>query len=544
MNNEEQQFLNHLDKQLWAAADRLRSAVNPSEYMHVVLGLVFLKYISDAFKERRLELQAAFKDPANDYYLGDAADEVMDQELEARDYYTETNVFWVPSLARWDFLKDNAKVAIDTVLTVKNGKAFEYKFKGIGRLLDDALEAVEKDNPKLKGVLDKSYARWRVDEALPGLIDEFSKIPFNHGALKAKDILGHIYEYFLGEFSIAAGKRGGEFYTPKSIVGLIVEMLEPFAGRVYDPCCGSGGFFVQSERFVLAHGGKIGQLSIYGQEFNPTTWRLASMNMAIRGLDYDFGKEPASTYTRPQHPDLRADFIMANPPFNMKAWKEGVKDDDPRWKYGVPPDGNANFAWMQHMIHHLAPHGSMALLLANGSMSSNTNNEGEIRKAIVEADLVECMVALPGQLFTNTQIPACIWFLTRSKGERKANRSRHREVLFIDARQLGYMKDRVLRDFKLEDIGHIAATFHAWQRGIGYADQAGFCKSATLADIRKADDVLTPGRYVGAAAQEADAEPFEDKMARLTAALGDQFSESARLETTIRKNLAGLGYDI
>jgi type I restriction enzyme M protein len=544
MNNEEQQFLNHLDKQLWAAADRLRSAVNPSEYMHVVLGLVFLKYISDAFKERRLELQAAFKDPANDYYLGDAADEVMDQELEARDYYTETNVFWVPSLARWDFLKDNAKVAIDTVLTVKNGKAFEYKFKGIGRLLDDALEAVEKDNPKLKGVLDKGYARWRVDEALPGLIDEFSKIPFNHGALKAKDILGHIYEYFLGEFSIAAGKRGGEFYTPKSIVGLIVEMLEPFAGRVYDPCCGSGGFFVQSERFVLEHGGKIGQLSIYGQEFNPTTWRLASMNMAIRGLDFDFGKEPASTYTRPQHPDLRADFIMANPPFNMKAWKEGVKDDDPRWKYGVPPDGNANFAWMQHMIHHLAPHGSMALLLANGSMSSNTNNEGEIRKAIVEADLVECMVALPGQLFTNTQIPACIWFLTRSKGERKANRSRHREVLFIDARQLGYMKDRVLRDFKLEDIGHIAATFHAWQRGIGYADQAGFCKSATLADIRKADDVLTPGRYVGAAAQEADAEPFEDKMARLTAALGDQFSESARLETTIRKNLAGLGYDI
>ena len=544
MNNEEQQFLNHLDKQLWAAADRLRSAVNPSEYMHVVLGLVFLKYISDAFKERRLELQAAFKDPANDYYLGDAADEVMDQELEARDYYTETNVFWVPSLARWDFLKENAKVAIDAVLTVKNGKAFEYKFKGIGRLLDDALEAVEKDNPKLKGVLDKSYARWRVDEALPGLIDEFSKIPFNHGALKAKDILGHIYEYFLGEFSIAAGKRGGEFYTPKSIVGLIVEMLEPFAGRVYDPCCGSGGFFVQSERFVLEHGGKIGQLSIYGQEFNPTTWRLASMNMAIRGLDFDFGKEPASTYTRPQHPDLRADFIMANPPFNMKAWKEGVKDDDPRWKYGVPPDGNANFAWMQHMIHHLAPHGSMALLLANGSMSSNTNNEGEIRKAIVEADLVECMVALPGQLFTNTQIPACIWFLTRSKGERKANRSRHGEVLFIDARQLGYMRDRVLRDFKLKDIGHIAATFHAWQRGIGYADQAGFCKSATLADIRKADDVLTPGRYVGAAAQEADAEPFEDKMARLTAALGDQFSESARLETTIRKNLAGLGYDI
>lgn len=544
MNDEEQQYLNNLDKQLWAAADRLRAAVNPSEYMHVVLGLVFLKYISDAFKERRLELQAAFQDPANDYYLGDEADELMAQELEARDYYTETNVFWVPALARWDFLKDNAKVAIDTVLTVKNGKTFEYKFKGIGRLLDDALEAVEKDNPKLKGVLDKSYARWRVDEALPGLIDEFSKIPFNHGALKAKDILGHIYEYFLGEFSIAAGKRGGEFYTPKSIVNLIVEMLEPFEGRVYDPCCGSGGFFVQSERFVLEHGGKIGQLSIYGQEFNPTTWRLASMNMAIRGLDFDFGKEPASTYTRPQHPDLRADFIMANPPFNMKAWKEGVKDDDPRWKYGVPPDGNANFAWMQHMIHHLAPHGSMALLLANGSMSSNTNNEGEIRKALIEADLVECMVALPGQLFTNTQIPACIWFLTRSKAERKAKRSRHGEVLFIDARQLGYMKDRVLRDFKPEDLAKVANTFHAWQRGADYADEAGFCKAATLADIVKADYVLTPGRYVGAAAQEADAEPFEEKMARLTAALGDQFKESARLETEIRKNMAGLGYEV
>jgi type I restriction enzyme M protein len=269
MNNEEQQFLNNLDKQLWDAADRLRSAVNPSEYMHVVLGLVFLKYISDAFKERRQELEAAFKDPANDYYLGEDAGELIAQELEARDYYTETNVFWVPALARWDFLKDSAKLAIDTLLNVKNGSQDEYKFKGIGRLLDDALEAVEKDNPKLKGVLDKSYARWRVDEALPGLIDEFSKIPFNHGALRAKDILGHVYEYFLGEFSIAAGKRGGEFYTPKSIVSLIVEMLQPFEGRVYDPCCGSGGFFVQSERFVLDHHGKIGQLSIYGQEATP-----------------------------------------------------------------------------------------------------------------------------------------------------------------------------------------------------------------------------------------------------------------------------------
>lgn len=551
MNDEEQQFLNSLDARLWNAADRLRSNVNPSDYMHVVLGLVFLKYVSDAFKERRAELQAAFKDPANDYYLGDDAGDLVEQELEARDYYTEKNVFWVPAIARWDFLQKNAKVAVDMVLVVKNGSAEEYKFKGIGRLLDDALEAVEKENPKLKNVLDKSYARWRVDEALPGLIDEFSKIPFNHASLKAKDILGHVYEYFLGEFSIAAGKRGGEFYTPKSIVSLIVNMLEPFEGRVYDPCCGSGGFFVQSERFVLEHGGKIGQISIYGQEANPTTWRLASMNMAIRGLDFDFGKEPASTYTRPQHPDLRADFIMANPPFNMKSWKEGVKDDDPRWRYGEPPDGNANFAWMQHMVHHLAPHGSLALLLANGSMSSNTNTEGDIRRNFIEGngphapgDLVECMVALPGQPFTNTQIPACIWFLTRSKAERKGKRSRHGEVLFIDARQLGYMKDRVLRDFKPEDIAQVANTFHAWQRGEGYEDVPGYCKSATLADIRKADHVLTPGRYVGAAAQQDDGEAFEDKMARLTAALGEQFEESKRLEAAIRKNLAGLGYAV
>jgi type I restriction enzyme M protein len=543
MNNEEQQFLNELDKKLWNAADRLRSNVNPSDYMHVVLGLVFLKYISDAFKERRIELEAAFKDPANDYYLGEDAAEIIEQELEARDYYTEKNVFWVPALARWDFIQTNAKVATGTKLEVKNGKVYEYEFKGIGRLLDDALEAVEKDNPKLKNVLDRSYARWRVDDALPGLIDEFAKVPFHHGALKAKDILGHVYEYFLGEFSIAAGKRGGEFYTPKSIVALIVQMLEPFQGRVYDPCCGSGGFFVQSERFVEEHGGKIGQLSVYGQEANPTTWRLASMNMAIRGLDFDFGKEAASTYTRPQHPDLRADYIMANPPFNMKAWKEGVKDDDVRWKYGVPPDGNANFAWMQHMIHHLAAHGSMALLLANGSMSSNTNNEGEIRKAIIEADLVECMVALPGQLFTNTQIPACIWFLTRSKAGRGNWQDRQGNTLFIDARNLGYMKDRVLRDFKQADLDKIVHTLHAWKRG-EVVDEPGYAKAATLADIRQHEYVLTPGRYVGAAAQEEDVEPFEDKMARLTATLRDQFAESNRLEAEIRKNLAGLGYGL
>lgn len=548
MNTEEQQFLNDLDKKLWTAANKLLPMLDAAVYKHVVLGLIFLKYVSDAFKERRAELEAAFKNPAHDYYLGDDAGDLIGEELEARDYYTEKNVFWVPALARWDFIQSHAKVAVGAKLQVKNGKTTEYEFKGAGRLLDDALEAVEKENPKLKGVLEKDYARKQIDSALPGLIDLIAEIPFHHGTLKAKDILGHVYEYFLGEFAIAEGKKGGQYYTPKSIVTTIVEMLQPFQGRVYDPCCGSGGFFVQSEKFVEEHGGRVGQLSIYGQESNPTTWRLASMNMAIRGMDYDFGKEPASTYTRDQHPDLRADFIMANPPFNMKEWNAGVKDDDPRWRYGIPPAGNANFAWMQHMIHHLAPQGSMALLLANGSMSSNTNNEGEIRKAIVEADLVECMVALPGQLFTNTQIPACIWFLTRSKAARGHGELRWRdragETLFIDARNLGYMKDRVLRDFSADDIKKIAGTFHAWKRGESYADEPGFCKAAKLDDIRKHDHVLTPGRYVGAAEQEADGEPFEEKMARLTAQLDAEFGESARLEKVIRENLAGLGYGV
>lgn len=542
MKQEEQQFLNELDKNLWTAANKLLPMLDAAVYKHVVLGLIFLKYVSDAFKERREELKLAFADPSNDYYLGDDGGDLIEQELEARDYYTEKNVFWVPALARWDFIKDHAKVANGTVIQVKNGKITEYKFNGIGRLIDDALEAVEKENAKLKGVLDKNYASKQIDTALPGLIDEIAKIPFNHNTLKAKDILGHVYEYFLGQFAIAEGKKGGQYYTPKSIVTTIVEMLEPYKGRVYDPCCGSGGFFVSSEKFVEEHGGRIGNLSVYGQESNPTTWKLASMNMAIRGIDFDFGKEPASTYTRDQHPDLRADFIMANPPFNMKEWKEGVKDDDPRWKYGIPPAGNANFAWMQHMIHHLAPNGSMALLLANGSMSSNTNNEGEIRKALIEANLVECMVALPGQLFTNTQIPACIWFLTRNKTAHNKARDRKNQTLFIDARNLGYMKDRVLRDFTPEDIRKIADTFHAWKTGEGYEDVPGFCMSAVLNDIRKHDYVLTPGRYVGAAEQEQDGEPFEDKMARLTAQLNEQFAESAKLEQTIRENLVRLGY--
>ena len=553
MEQTEAEFLKELDKRLWTAADRLRSNLDAAVYKHVVLGLIFLKYVSDAFKERRTELEQQFRDRNHDYYLGDES--LIPEELEARDYYTEKNVFWVPALARWDFIQAHAKVAVGATLAVKNGKTDEYKFNGIGRLLDDALDAVEKDNPKLKNVLVKDYARLQVDSVLPSLIDLIAGIPFHHESLNAKDILGHVYEYFLGEFAMAEGKKGGQYYTPKSIVAVIVEMLQPFQGRVYDPCCGSGGFFVQSEKFIQEHGGRIGQISVYGQESNPTTWRLASMNMAIRGMDFDFGKEPANSFTRDQHPDLRADYVMANPPFNMKEWKDGVADDDVRWKYGVPPAGNANFAWLQHMVHHLAPNGSLALLLANGSMSSNTNNEGEIRKALIEADLVECMVALPGQLFTNTQIPACIWFLTRTKAARNGWRERKGETLFMDARNLGYMKDRVLRDFAPEDIQKIADTFDAWKRSSsspalagegrgtgGYQDIPGFCKAAKLDDVKKNDYVLTPGRYVGAAAQEDDGVAFEEKMTLLTKQLNDQFMENNRLESAIRENMAKLGY--
>lgn len=541
--DENETFLKDLDNKLWTSADKLRSNLDAAVYKHVVLGLVFLKYVSDAFEERRKELLGQFKDPDNEYYLG-GDKELEAEELEIRDYYTEKNVFWVPALARWDTLQSCAKLPSGTEITIKNGKIDTYKMVSVGRLLDDAMEAIEKDNPKLKGVLTKDYARLQIDSAKLGeLIDLIATIPFIHENLKAKDILGHVYEYFLGQFASAEGKKGGQFYTPKSIVTLIVEMLEPFQGRVYDPACGSGGFFVQSERFVEEHGGRIGQLSIYGQESNPTTWRLACMNMVIRGMDFDFGKEPADTFSRDQHPDLRANYIMTNPPFNMKEWGGEQLKDDKRWKYGIPPAGNANFAWMQHMIYHLAPNGSMALLLANGSMSSNTNNEGEIRRSIIEADLVECMVALPGQLFTNTQIPACIWFLTRNKEAYNGSRARKGEVLFIDARDLGYMKDRVLRDFDHEkDILRIANTFHAWKKGEGYEDVAGFCKSVTLDEIRKHGHVLTPGRYVGAAAQEDDGEPFAEKMDRLTKELELQFEESARLEKLIRENLKGLGY--
>lgn len=558
MQKTEQEFLTDLEKKLWNAADKLRSTLDAAQYKHAVLGLVFIKYVSDAFKIRQDELIAAFNHSASDYFLdpddfgGADSQEYREElaaELEQRDYYLETNTFWVPTQARWSFLQDNNKAVIGGAeLPIGNNKTI--KINSVGHLIDNALDAIEVANPKLKGVLNKQYTRLQIDQVkLAELIDLIATIPFVHASLNSKDILGHVYEYMLGQFALAEGKKGGQFYTPKSIVSLMVQMMEPFKGRVYDPAMGSGGFFVQSEHFIHAHQGKIGDVSIYGQEYNHTTWQLASMNMAIRGIDFNFGKEPANTYTNDQHPDLRADFVMANPPFNMKEWDVGVSDDDPRWAYGKPPSGNANFAWLQHMLYHTAPNGSVGLLLANGSMSSNTNNEGAIRKALIEQDLVECMVALPGQLFTNTQIPACIWFLTKNKNARvsasgRQLSDRRGKILFIDARNLGYMKDRVLRDFTQADLDQVTATFHNWQQANNYQDSAGFCASVDLACITKHDFVLTPGRYVGAEDVADDGELFVDKMARLTAQLKTQFAESERLEAQIKQNLKGLGYEI
>ncbi len=584
MSHIEQQFFNDLEKKLWTAADKLRSNLDAAVYKHVVLGLIFLKYVSDAFEERQRELREQFTNPDHDYYMdpdeyGGAGTEEYEEsiaaELEVRDYYTEKNVFWVPSQARWETLRDLAQLPPGSELpwfVPKRDSEGRHirdeagdlvmvpdKMRSVGWLIDNAMEAVERENVRLKNVLNKDFARVQLDSSkLAGLISHFSDTDFSAKEykgqplnLKSKDILGHVYEYFLGQFALAEGKKGGQYYTPKSIVTLIVEMLQPFKGRVYDPAMGSGGFFVQSEEFIEQHGGKAangksGQISVYGQESNPTTWRLAAMNMAIRGIDFNFGTGPADTLLNDLHSDLRADFVMANPPFNMKEWWNEKLANDPRWIAGTPPQGNANFAWLQHMLWHLAPTGSMALLLANGSMSSNTNNEGEIRKLLVEDDYVECMVALHGQLFTNTQIPACIWFLTRDKQNGfaldKKKRDRRGEFLFIDARQMGYMKDRVLRDFTLYDIQKIADTFHAWQQGEGYEDVPGFCYSAELKDVRKHEHVLTPGRYVGAAEQEDDGEPFAEKMQRLTAQLAGKFAESAKLEAEIRENLEGLGF--
>lgn len=517
-------MIEDIKKTLWATADKLRANMDAAEYKHIVLGLIFLKYISDAFQARRAELTRRFLDPNDDYFLYDSDDELLAEELEDRDYYREVNAFWVPEAARWESLRSQAKQA------------------DIGKRIDEALAAIEAENPKLKGILDKRYARAQLpDGKLGELVDLISTIGFGDDTSKAKDILGQVYEYFLGQFASAEGKKGGQFYTPASIVKTLVAVLAPHHGKVYDPCCGSGGMFVQSEKFIEAHGGKLGDVSIYGQESNPTTWRLAAMNLAIRGIDFNLGKEPADTFIRNQHSDLRADFVLANPPFNVSDWWHGSLEGDPRWVYGTPPQGNANYAWLQHMLYHLKPSGRAGIVLANGSMSSSQNGEGDIRAAMIDADVVECMVALPGQLFFNTQIPACLWFLTKQKTARKG------EVLFIDARKLGRSVSRVQIELADEDLDKIAETVYAWrgdtEAKATYADVPGFCRSVKLAEIAEHGHVLTPGRYVGAEEVEDDDEAFAEKMQKLTEKLGEQMAKGAELDTLIRQKLGGLGYE-
>lgn len=520
-------MIEDIKKTLWATADKLRANMDAAEYKHIVLGLIFVKYVSDTFQTRRDELTARFSDPADDYFLHDVDAEMLADELEDRDYYKEVNVFWVPEAARWETLRAQAKQA------------------DIGKRIDDALSLIEAENPKLKGILDKRYARVQLpDGKLGELVDLVSIIGFGESGDTAKnharDLLGQVYEYFLGQFASAEGKRGGQFYTPASIVKTLVAVLAPHHGKVYDPCCGSGGMFVQSERFIEAHGGKIGDVSIYGQEANPTTWRLAAMNLAIRGIDFNLGKEPADTFVRDQHADLRADFVLANPPFNISDWWHGSLEGDPRWVYGTPPQGNANYAWLQHMLYHLKSTGRAGIVLANGSMSSSQNSEGDIRRAMIDADKVEVMIALPGQLFFNTQIPACLWFLVKDK------RARQGEVLFIDARKLGSMISRVQCEFAGEVVDKIGCTVAAWRGEADadeYQDVAGFCRSVTLAEIAEHGHVLTPGRYVGAEAVEDDDDEFADKMQNLTELLGEQMAKGAELDQLIRQKLGGLGYE-
>ncbi|MCI0620294.1 MAG: type I restriction-modification system subunit M [Acidobacteria bacterium] len=500
------------EQMMWQAADKLRGSMDAAEYKHVVLGLIFLKYISDAFQEKYQQLNLL--------------QETEHADPEDRDEYTAENVFWVPKEARWSYLQDRAKQPI------------------IGQLVDAAMEAIEKANPTLKGILPKDYNRPALDKHRLGeLIDLIGKIGLGDKENRSKDVLGRVYEYFLGQFASAEGKKGGEFYTPRCIVKLLVEMIEPYKGRVYDPCCGSSGMFVQSEEFIRQHGGRIGDISIYGQESNHTTWKLAKMNLAIRGIEANLGPQHADSFHNDLHKDLKADFILANPPFNMSDWGGERLRDDVRWKYGAPPAGNANFAWVQHIIHHLAPTGVAGFVLANGSMSSNQSGEGEIRQKIVEADLVDCMIALPPQLFYGTQIPACLWFLARNKTNGKF-RDRRQKTLFIDARKLGYLVDRVHRDLPDEEIARIARTYHAWrgEKEAGeYTDVPGFCMSAATEEIATHGHILRPGSYVVAEEAEEEDEPFEEKMKRLTGKLEEEFAESSRLEKAILQNLRSVG---
>ena len=500
------------EAQLWAAADKLRGNMEPSDYKHVALGLIFLKYISDAFEAKRAEL---LKDK-----LADAEDP---------EEHLAENVFWVPKAARWSRLQARAKQP------------------SIGKDIDDAMLAIEASNASLKGVLPKDYARPALNKVMLGeLIDLVSGIGMAEEADRSRDILGRVYEYFLGGFAGAEGKRGGEFYTPRSVVRLLVEMLEPYKGRVYDPCCGSGGMFVQSEKFVAEHGGRIGDIAIYGQESNYTTWRLAKMNLAVRGIDADIRWNNEGSFHKDELPDLKADFILANPPFNISDWGGDRRREDARWKFGVPPVGNANYAWLQHIHHHLAPNGGAGVVLANGSMSSAQSGEGDIRRNMVEGDAVDCMIALPGQLFYSTQIPACLWFLARNKNLGNGWRDRRGEVLFIDARKLGHMVDRTRKEFSDEDIARISGTYHAWRGepdADAYEDEPGLCKAATMDGIRGHNHVLTPGRYVGAAAAEADDVPFEERFTELKETLAEQFAEADGLSALIKRKLEEVGAD-
>ena len=500
------------EAKLFLAADKLRGSMDASEYKHVALGLVFLKYISDAFATVYEKL---------------VADEYADEE-DAEEYLAE-RTFWVPKEARWSFLQNNAKQPT------------------IGKLVDDAMLAIEKSNTSLKGVLPTNYAREALNKQMLGeLIDLISTIGMHEDGDGSKDILGRVYEYFLGGFAGAEGKRGGEFYTPRSVVGVLTEMLEPYKGRVYDPCCGSGGMFVQSEKFVVEHGGRIGDIRVYGQEMNNTTWRLAKMNMAVRGIDADIKWNNEGSFHKDELPDLKADYILANPPFNISDWGGDRLREDVRWKYGVPPGGNANYAWLQHIVHHLSPNGTAGVVLANGSMSSNSGGEDEIRKNLVDADLVDCMIALPSNLFYSTPIEACLWFLAKNKNV-EGYRSRKDEILFIDARKVGAMVTRTLREFDEIDIEKIVDTYHAWRgetdaikRRGEYEDIAGFSFSAKLDDIKEHGYVLIPGSFVGAEDEEDDGIPFEDKYSALRAKLEDQFAEGRLLESAIQRSLNGV----
>lgn len=512
--------IKEIEKTLWAAADKLRSNMDAAEYKHVVLGLIFLKYISDAF----VELHEKLVEGKGDYAGANSEDP---------DEYLAFNVFYVPEEARWPYLQGKAKQP------------------AIGILIDKAMDDIEKINPNLKGILPKNYADPDLDKPRLGeLLDLIGNIGFGGQGHKGKDLLGQVYEYFLGMFADAEGKNGGQFYTPQSIVKVLVDMLEPYKGRIYDGCCGSGGMFVQSEKFIEHHEGKIGDLSIYGQESNPTTVKLAKMNLAIRGIDANI--QFGDTFTNDLHPDLKADYVIANPPFNISDWKGEQLRDDKRWKYGLPPVGNANYAWLQHFINKLSTNGTAGVVLANGSMNSNIGNEGEIRKNMIEAGLIDCMVALPAQLFYNTMIPACLWFLAKNKKSAPSPleragvkfRNREKEILFIDARKLGTMVNRRNKELTDKDIEQITGTYHNWRNVKGaYANIAGFCKAATIDEVIQNNYVLMPGRYVGTEEEEIDAMPFSEKMLALTTTLAEQFAQGESLQKIIRENLKGIGYE-